>query len=313
MISPLRPPVRLFLHAWGALGKAPGWRYQMIEQWGASLAPMGEDGLPARLSNGLMMRCDLRDEVQRQIYFWGCYEPIESMVFSRLVQPGMVVIDAGANVGNYTLLASTRAGANGHVYAFEPVPATNARLRAAVEANHLGNVTVNCLALWNQTTTLELGLPGGHDGNAGSYSVSGGKATVSAEALSLDEYLAQANVARVDVIKIDIEGAELCALQGMRRTLMRDHPPILMEVNREAAQGAGSSPAQLGALLMGELQYKAWRLDQGTAVESIDSIDRANILFFAGDVPAAARELPAPKEAMRWARSKGALGADNPV
>ena len=80
----------------------------------------------AVLPNGCSMHCDLRQHVDRHIYYLGAYEPVESYLFTRLLQPGMTVIDAGANIGQYTLLAATAVGSRGTVHCFEPVPAAGA-------------------------------------------------------------------------------------------------------------------------------------------------------------------------------------------
>ena len=101
---------RHLLKAWGSSAKAPGLWYQAVERWGTRCGA-GKQWL-RRLPNGLVMSCDLRDHVQRQIYFQGCYEPVEAYLFCKLIKPGMTVIDAGANVGQYTLLASTSVGAS---------------------------------------------------------------------------------------------------------------------------------------------------------------------------------------------------------
>src|SRR5262245_29727177 len=112
---------RSLLRAWGRWGRAPGWYYQVSERW----APLIANGrsLEATLPNGCRMQCDLRDSIQRAIYFFGAFEPLDSYLFLKLVRPGMTVIDAGANVGQYTLLASQAVGSEGHVYSFEPIPA----------------------------------------------------------------------------------------------------------------------------------------------------------------------------------------------
>src|SRR5205085_1504296 len=81
--------------------------------------------------------------VQRHIYFQGVYEPVEAYLFSRLAAPGMTVVDAGANVGQYTLIASARVGPSGAVHSFEPVPETYRVLAEHVAANRAANVVAN--------------------------------------------------------------------------------------------------------------------------------------------------------------------------
>src|SRR5690348_6538247 len=68
----LRPIIRFRLRMWSRFPKAPGYLYQVVERWGARLAVKP---LECRLFNGMTMRCDLRDHIQRQIYFSGAFEP----------------------------------------------------------------------------------------------------------------------------------------------------------------------------------------------------------------------------------------------
>src|SRR5438445_13396629 len=103
----LRPPIRFLLRAVSRYPKAPGYLYQIVERCGARLAVQP---LECQLFNGMKMTCDLADQIQRQIYFVGAYEPIEVYLLRYLLRPGMVVIDAGANVGQHTLIAAGEVG-----------------------------------------------------------------------------------------------------------------------------------------------------------------------------------------------------------
>src|SRR5215831_10836434 len=110
--------IRFFLRIWSKYPKAPGYFSRVVERWGGRLA---EKTLEGRLFNGMLMSCNIKDHIQRQIYFRGAYEPIETYLFWLLLRPGMVVIDGGANVGQYTLVAAGAVGERGEVHAFEPV------------------------------------------------------------------------------------------------------------------------------------------------------------------------------------------------
>lgn len=294
---------RALLSRWGRSGVLPGTHHQWIERLGATLGE--EQGVEVRLLNGCRMRLDLGDEVQRLILFCGLYEPCESYVLCRVLAPGMTFVDGGANVGQYTLLAATAVGPRGHVLAFEPVPRTCARLRANVEGSGLSRVTVERRALWREDGEVRLGLPAGKHGNAGAYGVGAGDADEVAPAVRLDTYCAAAGVARVDVVKLDLEGAELAALQGMRGVLARDRPLLLVEVCVATAARLGAHPTDLWRLLHDELGYEAWLVGQGSAgcrpLRDLAGLEQRNVLFHHGPLPAALREPWDFASVLRWA------------
>jgi FkbM family methyltransferase len=278
-----------------------------MDRYGARLS---EDHLlTARLPNGCQLRCDLRDHVQRQIWFNGAYEPIETYLFAQLLRPGMTVIDAGANVGQYSLIAATAVGPTGQVHSFEPVPATFARLKEHVELNQLGAIiTINQAALWNQDAMLDLGLADEFADNIGSYSVGAASNTrtqVSAPGVRLATYAVAAGLSALDLIKMDIEGAEPFALAGGIELLREHRPLILLEVNREALEALGSDARSLWGLLSG-LGYRAWRigstLESCGPIESFDDLNQANVLLHHEPLPVSVTSGWTHRSVLRWSR-----------
>lgn len=301
---------RSALRAWGRLDKAPGYLCRIVDRFGPELAE--PEPIIGSLPNGCRIGCDLRDHVQRWIWFHGTYEPIEAYLFTQLLKPGYTVIDAGANAGQYTLLAATAVGDSGSVHSFEPVPATFARLERAVIENCLKNVVINRVALWHEETTLHLGVPEGHTetSNAGTYSVRAGDDSVSqveAPALRLDTYVAQKGLNRVDLIKMDIEGGEPAAIAGALQTLERFGPTILMEICPDLLTESGSSVEAFWNQLSG-LGYRFWRvgltLDQCKHITNPTEIGRGcNAILHQGELPPSVTSGWKPKAILRWARS----------
>ncbi|CAN5810367.1 hypothetical protein BH23PLA1_BH23PLA1_01550 [soil metagenome] len=293
----LRPGTRRLLRAWGRTGIAPGRYYQAVEAWGRRL-----DGgtLRCRLFNGCEVDCRLTEHIQRHIYFFGAYEPIEAHLFERLLAPGMVVVDAGANIGQYSLIAGLRVGPTGRVHAFEPVPANFDRLNAHVERNGLsGIVRPNRLALWDAEADLTMHLDAeDRDDNATDYTLGQGHAeaadaasadVVSCRTVRLDDYARAEGLERLDVIKMDIEGAELGALQGGIETLRRFRPRLLMEINRQRSRQMGYEPEAIWSLLE-PLGYRIWTIgiepEASGPLDSFDGLERVNVLLHVDDLPA---------------------------
>ncbi len=297
---------RKLLDIWGFIGIAPGWRYQTFEKFGQDLA--SSSPLSSFLPNHCHISCYLADHVQRQIYFMGVYEPVESYLFTHLLKPGMTVIDAGANIGQYTLLASTIVGTEGAVHSFEPVPDTFVQISTNVKVNQLSNVYLNQAALWNESTTLKLSLSDEMKDNIGSYSVGVKNQATTVESVSvrLDDYIVSKKIKRVDLIKMDIEGAEFSALTGMQEVLERERPILLIELNRLALQRVGYTPESIWNLLVNKFDYLGYliEIDSCKKISDTSEIQQKNILFVhKSKIPDFIKDGWDLKYILRWARS----------
>jgi FkbM family methyltransferase len=304
--APIQATVRRLLRRWARTGKKGSRLFRLIERWGPRLS---SHPLETALPNGCRMTCDLTEFVQRQIYFMGTFEPVESYLFTRLLRAGMTVIDAGANVGQYTLLAAPAVGSAGSVHSFEPVLSVYGALQKHVSANRLDNVQVNQMALWHEESTVRLGLPRESADNAGSWTIGTTQsqaAVVSAEAIRLDTYVATHGLSRVDVIKMDIQGAEPFALAGARDVLARSHPTLMMEVHRPSLVALGSSPEALWEFLS-RLGYRAWRirpsLKNSGPAPNLDGVEFENFFFHTDDLPPEVTSGWSRETPKRWACS----------
>jgi FkbM family methyltransferase len=181
----------------------------------------------------------------------GVYERFETSLFQGLIKPGTVVVDIGANVGYYTLLASDRVGADGRVYAFEPDPTNYALLVRNVRRNGCTNVVTVPRGVAAGRGVAELFL-GSHNFGRHSFARAnvpdpGGRVEI--QTTGLDEFFVasgtSADQARIGVVKIDVEGAEGLVLQGARRTLAGDDVTVLMEFWPYGLRNVGTDPQAL--------------------------------------------------------------------
>lgn len=182
------------------------------------------------------LRFDTRDRtVTRALYVFREYEPTETYLLSTLLRPGMIVVDIGANTGYYTVMAASAVGPRGRVIAFEPNPRNLSLLRENVSLNGLSNVVVEECAITAAPGAVTLFLCGINDGDHriydggddGFYNAGRPRATIEVRATSLDCYV-EASGVKPDVIKMDVQGAEYVALQGMKRTLVACEDVVLM-------------------------------------------------------------------------------------
>ena len=173
--------------------------------------------------------------------FVGLVEPETTRAFVAAVTEGEVVLDIGANVGYYSLLASRLVGPEGHVYAFEPVVRNLAYLYRHLSLNKANNVTVIPAACSDRCGVALFELaPSCAEGHLGA-GVSLPSGTSSTQGIvpvvSVDRVAALAGVSP-DAVKIDVEGAELHVLHGARETIIESRPVILLSVHSPALHAA---------------------------------------------------------------------------
>ncbi|WP_440995863.1 FkbM family methyltransferase [Arhodomonas sp. SL1] len=223
------------------------------------------DPMPARLPGGASLPVRLSEHVEAGVFWYGF--PAEdrgalAVLRDRLPRDG-VALDVGANVGCFSLVLATDAPA-GQVHAFEPVRGNRERLERAIADNGLENITVNACALAAEAGELTVWVPQAHwkgrlynAGRSSPYVGRGehGWAPETVPCLTLDEYVAQQGLRRVDVIKIDVEGAEMDVLEGARRTLSELRPAVVMERNDSLLAAAGRDPDAVRTL-WDDLRYR---------------------------------------------------------
>jgi FkbM family methyltransferase len=185
----------------------------------------------------------------------GIWEPEETRSFCERVRPGDTVIDVGANVGWYTVLASRLVGEQGKVIAFEPDPINFAFLKRNVEANGCRNVVLEQKALSNEPGTLRLFLSTKNKGMHSTAMQLGDSAgQIDVEAVRLDDYLQQRDLV-ADVVKIDV-------LDGMTRLLQEDRRMTLfMEFAPDRLAASGYEALPLVDRLK-EQGFRIWQIDK---------------------------------------------------
>ena len=185
------------------------------------------DHLICRLPDGEVLRID----AAHRFIGWNA---IEYRALKASVRPGAHVLDIGANVGAYTVLLARWAGPQGHVYAFEPAPAARTGLERHLALNGLSDrVTIvpEAVAGTSGTASFEgSGFRGDNRLTGVSRPAAGPLAgTIEVRTTTIDEFCGRLGAAP-DVIKMDIEGAELMGLQGARHTIAAAGPSLALFV-----------------------------------------------------------------------------------
>ncbi len=171
------------------------------------------------------------------------YEEDSTRIFKELTQPDANVIDIGAHIGYYTLIAARGVGPNGKVYAFEPEVENYRWLQKNIEINGYQNVTTVSKAVAEKTGSLKLWLGNG----SGTHSIypepGGSQKNELVEATTIDDFLKAEGWPPIGVIKIDAEGAEPQVFIGMQQLLKHQNKlKIIFEFNRCRFEEIGLNP-----------------------------------------------------------------------
>lgn len=221
----------------------PGRRPSVLERAARRLgAPLGGGPLragAARLLEGALavgtaargLKCRLPEgETVRVLpkYRSTSWNLDEYRAFRAVLRPGATVLDVGANIGGYAMLFGQWVRPHGRVYAFEPEPELHAALERHVALNDLGGIVVPVAAAASDATGRAGFVTAGAHGIS-RLSATGEATSLVVNTITIDEFCDRESV-RPDLIKIDVEGAELAALRGMRDTIRAARSDLVLFV-----------------------------------------------------------------------------------
>jgi FkbM family methyltransferase len=214
-------------------------------------------------AHGYLMELELHDWAERMTFFLGrYYELPQQLLLERVLREGDRVVDVGGNIGMWSLLAAKLVGPSGLVETFEPNPACQERIRSVLKLNEIGWVRLHPCGLSDEPASLELTVVNNHSG-VGTFT------TIEAENESAvsDRVKAEVRVGDdaldggrpIRLIKIDVEGFETRAVRGLRKTIERDRPIVVLEMIDGLLRKAGSSSVEL-FVTMSAMGYDGYAL-----------------------------------------------------
>lgn len=189
----------------------------------------------------------------------GSFEYTKQKAMKQEIKSGQVVYDVGANVGFYSLFAGVLVGEAGHVYSFEPFPANLLELRKHLEMNRVENCTVIDAAV--SSADGEAVFDPTDDRSTGRLAATG---NLRVRTLTLDGLVSRKEIRPPNLMKVDIEGAELECLRGARQVLQEFRPVIFLATHGQEVHAACTD-------LLDKLHYRLTSLD-GLPAESTDEI-----------------------------------------
>ena len=261
----------------------------------ANLIDLSKEGKQVTYTNrqGVTFHLDLEEYQMRQIFLFDFFEKNSVRHLLKLLdqnfRDGCTVLDVGTNIGFYTLtLAKALQGRNYQIHCFEPNPGTFELLEKNLEANGLPNIHLNQIGLGKEDSTFQLVFHTKNLGTANIYqspAAKGGQ-TVEIQVRPLDDYCAEQGISGVQVIKVDIEGAELDFLKGASQTLAASPKLVMMmEIVEENCKRAGYTGAELFRYVK-EAGFKAY-IPKGwpfglKPIEELPAHYHDNIIFLKG-------------------------------
>ncbi len=244
--------------------RLPAGRYQVMNHLSRRLPATFVTRMPKGVG-GLLFECNLQDAIAREVCFTGCYEPQETAMCKAILRPGMTFVDVGANWGYFTLLGTHLVGSHGRVVSLEPDPRLFRILKQNIAVNNLVNVDAQQIAAADIEGKLTLA---GHDESSENWGVSklvehptANTKTFDVVTTRLDDVMDDCGISTVDLLKMDIEGAEELALKGMSLGLARHHyQRLLLEVHPSLLAERGRTVQDALELLIHH-GYKGWWID----------------------------------------------------
>jgi FkbM family methyltransferase len=212
-----------------------------------------------RIQGHLHMRLDLSLDFERDIYLNTSNMEMVS-IFRKLLSPGDVVVDGGANLGFLSLVAWQYVGYSGKVYAFEPQPGALELLTENIRLNQADNIVVVPKALWHESGTSKLYefAEADHDlPSLGRRSDKQISREIIVETVRMDDVIHQP----VRLYKLDIEGAEWSAMRGSQQILFSNPPPhVIIELNPRTCEPFGHAATEVVDWLLEHARHRRMHL-----------------------------------------------------
>lgn len=182
------------------------------------------------------------ESISRAVARTGCYEPETMAVLERVLRPGDTFLDVGANSGLFTVAAAKLVGETGRVIAIEPSARERAKIAANVSASNVSNVRIWGFAVGRRFGLARLAIA--TDQHAGLNTIGRKvfyKVPIKTTCIVPTAPLDALRLQRLDLIKVDIEGAETDFLLGAKQTIARCKPAIILEISGNVMGAYGAS------------------------------------------------------------------------
>jgi len=228
----------------------------------------------------------VRPEVWIERLMWaGAYERDLVALFKRVLAPGMVALDVGANIGYFSVLAAGLVGETGLVHAFEPAPACFSQLKRNLAAFPWADASPFAVADAPGIARFHFSEKPSQTGWGSLLSEeSAAMQETDVPVITLDRWVAEQGIRRLDFIKMDVEGAEVRALRGATEVLRRFRPIVVAELNPVCLARDGRASSDVLALLR-DAEYETFGFNDGVLALPTESRNQIHEVESFGAVP----------------------------
>lgn len=216
--------------------------------------------------------------IEWKILAEGTYEPATGNLISLSLRPGFVAMDIGANIGVHTLRMARAVGESGRVISFEPMPHLQNKLQANIRLNRLESI-VETIAVAVSDAAGETKMSGSEDTfnqGTGRMDDQGG---TTVEVITGDSKVQELGLTQLDLIKIDIEGYEMKAIQGLAESIARFKPRLLVEYDQTYWEKCGSSWTEFKSFLE-KNNYQLYKIEEFTLTKILSTPETSSCNVF---------------------------------
>jgi FkbM family methyltransferase len=232
----------------------------------------------------IRMMVDKNSYMGGSIYWCGFHHINELLFLRKYLKSDMVFVDVGANQGEFALFAASQL-TNGQVYAFEPTSYQLGLLKKNQSLNNFHNLKIINYGLYHEVskmdvyTSFDTSLHSGlHEGLSTLYKSEFRSQVEETINLKVFDHEFLEELTRLDVVKIDVEGAEFYVLQGMKHSLENFKPLLIIEMNEETFNEAGYEISDVLNFLS-PMGYQAYRLFRGKIFPIVQFDKFSNVVF----------------------------------
>ena len=235
-----------------------------------------------RLHGNFYMLLNPTEHIQQQLFWYGYYEKEVGDLMKKIVKPGDVFLDLGANIGYFSLLVAINSPSV-KVISFEPVASLFQNMNDNISLNNTKNITTVNAAVGEMSEERELFVSAPDNLGMSSFhqpeNYSGKKERVRVE--TIDDWFRTSGLAKIDIVKLDIEGSELAALKGMKEVLQKQKPVLIVEINPETLSMFNLKPTDICDYLK-HLNFEGFLILENDGLDHLNEqeIDQiTNVLF----------------------------------
>lgn len=235
-----------------------------------------------RLPDNFYMLLNPTEHIQQQLFWYGYYEKELRELLKKIVRPGDVFLDLGANIGYFSLLVANDFP-SAKIISFEPIKALFQNMNDNISLNNIKNISTINAAVGEINDEEDLFVSAPDNLGMSSFkqpeNYSGKKEKVIV--VTIDDWFKTSGLSKIDIIKLDVEGSELAGLKGMKEVLQKQKPVLIVEINPETLIMFNLKPSDIYDYLR-QFNFEGFLILENCRLKHLNPAEisqTANVLF----------------------------------